>query len=152
RCWSAATTPLHIADDTLRSSMALLPLLTAEDILDMPEARHAELVRGTLVPVSPTNFGHGFCASQAIFVLMSFAKPRRLGFVLSAETGYILARNPDIVRAPDVGFVRADRLEFDDRARRFIDGAPDLAVEVISPRNRSREVTRKTREYLRAGG
>jgi len=44
-----------------------------------------------------------------------------------------LTTDPDTVRAPDVAFVRRDRLPAGDAVERYFVGAPDLAVEVISP-------------------
>jgi len=71
--------------------------------------------------------------------------------VLSAETGFLLARRPDTVRAPDVAFVSAERLEQARTTRGFFPGPPDLAVEVLSPTDRAGEVHAKVADYLAAG-
>jgi Uma2 family endonuclease len=65
--------------------------------------------------------------------------------------GYVIHTNPDTVRAPDVGFLRRERLPVGDIPTDFFAGAPDLAVEVISPRDRLSDVLEKTKEYLAAG-
>jgi len=56
-----------------------------------------------------------------------------LGAVFAAETGFLLEGNPDTVRAPDVAFVRRDRVEEVGETAGFFPGPPDLAVEVVSP-------------------
>jgi len=66
------------------------------------------------------------------------------------EVGFILSRNPDTVRAPDIAFVSADRLAGKD-VEGFFEGPPDIAVEVLSPDDRASEVQAKIRQYLAAG-
>jgi Uma2 family endonuclease len=63
-----------------------------------------------------------------------------------AEVGFVLRRQPDTARAPDVAFLRADRVPRADGATRFAEGAPDLAVEVLSPDDRASEVAEKVEE------
>jgi Uma2 family endonuclease len=77
-------------------------------------------------------------------------EPRKLGRVY-VEVGFILRRNPDTVRGPDVAFVRADRIPPQGEPRGFWEIAPDLAVEVISPTNTPSEVQAKIREWIEAG-
>lgn len=84
--------------------------------------------------------------------LAVFVRQHRLGVVLGAETGYILKRNPDTVRAPDASFVSTETLNRVGRpARGFFPGAPDLAVEVLSPDDRPAYVDEKTRDWFSAG-
>ena len=73
----------------------------------------------------------------------------RLGTVVAAETGFVLARDPDTVRAPDVAFLRASRPSGPQRG--YYPGAPDLAVEVLSPDDRPGYVREKVAEWLEAG-
>ena len=123
--------------------------LTAEELLAMPDdgMRH-ELVRGELTTMVPAGWDHGKVGGIIEDHLRQHVKANRLGVVPMSDTGYLLARNPDTVRAPDVSFVRLER---DRTERGFYPGVPDLAVEVISPTDRYAEVEEKTREYLRAG-
>jgi Uma2 family endonuclease len=67
-----------------------------------------------------------------------------------AETGFQISRDPDTVRAPDVAFVRAERLPAAEPLG-FFPGAPDLAVEVLSPSDRAGEVLAKVQDWLEAG-
>ena len=126
-------------------------LLTAEDLYGMPEEdERYELVEGRLVVSEPPGWTHGSIAANIAALLLGFVRPRRLGAVV-VESGYVLARGPDTVRGPDVSFVRADRVPHADVAHRFYEGAPDLAVEIVSPDDRAREIARKVANYLQAG-
>lgn len=131
--------------------MTVRSLLTAEEFarLDVGENR-AELVRGELVMMTPAGARHGLVAGRLGGILSAFVAERGLGEVLAAETGYILGRNPDTVRAPDVSFVARNRA-----AEGFPDGfapfAPDLAVEVLSPGDTFAGVLAKVQDYLAAG-
>jgi Uma2 family endonuclease len=80
-----------------------------------------------------------------------FVEDHDLGVVFAAETGFQLARAPDTVRAPDVSFVRKERLPEGDLPTGYWPGPPDLAVEVMSPNDSKPEVERKAQEYLRKG-
>ncbi len=70
---------------------------------------------------------------------------------LGAETGFVLARDPDTVRAPDAAFVSLERAAAVGRTVKYWPGAPDLAVEVVSPDDSFREVEEKARDWLPAG-
>ena len=74
-----------------------------------------------------------------------------LGQVYAAETGFKLASNPDTVRAPDAAFIRRERLDEGKSVEGYWPGAPDLAVEVISPDDRYTEVEEKVFDWLDAG-
>lgn len=122
---------------------------TADELLRMPDDGYRyELVQGELIRMSPAGTRHGRIGTRIAARLALFAEERRLGVVVSGDTGFILSRNPDTVRAPDAAFVRADRYVDTDR---FFPGPPDLAIEVISPTDLYTEVDAKTREYLEAG-
>jgi Uma2 family endonuclease len=82
--------------------------------------------------------------------LRDFVSRGQLGVVVAAETGFTLARDPDTVRAPDAGFIRAARVP-DPLPRGYADLAPDLAVEVLSPDDRPGEVLAKVADWLNAG-
>jgi len=74
-----------------------------------------------------------------------------LGIVVGAETGFVLARDPDTVRAPDAAFVCAERVAPGKLPETYWPGPPDLAVEVLSPNDHPAEVEAKTLEWLAAG-
>jgi Uma2 family endonuclease len=127
------------------------PLVTLETYPDVAPAGRSELVRGEVIEVTPSGSLHGYITTQIDRALGNFLAAHRLGVALSGDTGYILARNPDTVRAPDVGVVLRERLPEGGIPEGFFPGPPDLAVEVVSPWDRWFEVEEKVAEYLRAG-
>lgn len=100
--------------------------------------------------MSPAGSEHGAIAAEMAAVLRDFVKPRRLGVVLGAETGFRIAADPDTVLAPDAAFIVADRVG-ERLPRGYFPGAPDLAVEVVSPSDRASEVIAKVENWLAAG-
>jgi len=125
-------------------------ITTAEQLLHSPDLGRCELVRGELVMMSPAGFEHGRILVRITRPLAEFVEQQRLGVVTGAETGFHIGRDPDTVRAPDVAFLRAARVPAEPE-RGFFPGAPDLAVEVLSPEDRASEVLAKVRQWLDAG-
>lgn len=125
-------------------------ITTADELFQASGLGRCELVRGELFMMSPAGFEHGQIAGLLCLRLGQYVENRALGTVTGAETGFLISRSPDTVRAPDVAFIRAERLP-SAPIRGFFPGAPDLAVEVLSPNDVPREVAAKTREWLDAG-
>jgi Uma2 family endonuclease len=126
-------------------------LLTAEEFWLLRDAdKRRALVRGEVVESMPPGGKHGAIASELNAQLRVWAKQGSRGYV-GVESGFILARNPDSVRAPDVSYVRADHIPATGIPEAFWELAPDLAVEVVSPSESAEEVRDKVREYLDAG-
>ena len=125
--------------------------MTAEELLhlNLPNKR-TELVRGVLIVREPAGYQHGEVAMSIAASIHAFVKPQKLGRVLAAETGFILERGPDTVRAPDVAFVSADR-EPNPVLKGYAPFSPDLAVEVLSPDDRAGEVLAKVGDWLKGG-
>ena len=132
---------------------AMLPaeLMTAEDLLHLkiPNKR-TELVRGVLVVREPAGYTHGRVAANIMGKLSAHLDQTRTGQLFAAETGFTLTRGPDTVRAPDLAYVRNERL-LDPATRGFPNLAPDLVVEVLSPDDRPGEVLAKVADWLSAG-
>ncbi|RMH91081.1 MAG: Uma2 family endonuclease, partial [Calditrichaeota bacterium] len=125
---------------------------TAEELLHMSgDGFRYELVRGELRKISPTGQRHGRIANRIATSLSNHVWEHDLGDVFAAETGFKLSENPDTVRAPDVAFVCRERLEQVEDQEGFFPGAPDLAVEVISPGDTYSQVEEKVRDWLDAG-
>ncbi len=123
-------------------------LITAEQVARYPYSeRSCELVDGRVVDMSPASWQHGRIAGRVMRVLVPWTNEHG-GDVVSAETGFLLRRDPDTVRAPDVAYLCAGR---EVRASPFVDGAPDVAIEVLSPDARTGETARRVRDYLDAG-
>ena len=132
--------------------MSVKQLLTAEQLWAMPEVpgKRFELVKGELVEVPPAGGLHALIVKVFLRLLDPFVLARNLGEVFADGLGYIIGRNPDIVRVPDVSFVSRARLPAGGIPEGFIPFAPDLAVEIVSPGDRAEEVYGKVREYLAA--
>jgi Uma2 family endonuclease len=126
--------------------------VTAEQFYELPDdgSRH-ELLRGMLVSEPLSGGLHGRTVSRLTKFLTTFVDSRRLGVIYTGDTGFVLARDPDTVRGPDVAFLSARRCQEIADERHFIPGAPDLAIEVVSPHDRIREVLGKVSDYLAAG-
>ncbi len=101
--------------------------------------------------MSPAGFKHGAIVARLTGALVPHIEANDLGEVTGAETGFKLASDPDTVRAPDVGFVRRERIPVGELTEKFWPGAPDLAVEVISPNDTLYEVDERVEDYLAAG-
>src|SRR5919109_273859 len=108
--------------------------MTAEELLHMPDdGFRYELIRGELRKMAPAGHQHGRIAINVTTPLDQHVRAHNLGTVYAAETGFKLASNPDVVRAPDIAFIRRQRVEEVGNVEGYWPGAPDLAVEVISP-------------------
>jgi Uma2 family endonuclease len=131
--------------------------MSADDLFALGEdtSHGYELVDGVLVRMSPTGFQHGEIVFALGFALNAYVKLRKLGKVMAAETGYILSLpgQPDTVLAPDVSYVRAERVPArdDPNIAKFQRLAPDLVAEVASPDQFKPELAAKARLYLDAG-
>jgi Uma2 family endonuclease len=127
-------------------------LLTAEDLLRLPDDEsRTELVRGELKKMAPAGGEHGGLAMDLALIVGAFVRNEHLGRTFAAETGFLLQRDPDTVRAPDFAFVRQERLAGGPLPRGYIPFAPDLAVEVISASESAEDVQEKVADYLNAG-
>jgi Uma2 family endonuclease len=126
------------------------PGMSAEALYALTGEERYELVSGELRVSEPPGWSHGVIAARLASRLAVHAGTHRLGDVV-VETGFVLRRNPDTVRGPDVAFVRAGRAPGAAGAHRFFEGAPDLAIEVVSPDDRAWEIGEKVEEYLVAG-
>ena len=127
-------------------------LLTAEDLLKLPRGRFRyELIEGELKQRSPAGHDHGRIAMELSAPLHQYVKANKLGKVYAAETGFLLKTDPDTVRAPDIAFIRQERVARVGRSKGYWRGAPDLAVEVISPSNSVGELEDKIQMWLEAG-
>ena len=123
-------------------------LVTAEQLPEVAPGRRVELVQGEIIEMSPVGKFHSETVGVLLHWIIGFIRERQLG-AAGTERGFVLARDPDLVRAPDVHFIRRGRLANDGPG--YFEGAPDLAVEVLSPEDRASEVEEKIAQYLAAG-
>ena len=128
------------------ASTATRPV-TADELLAMSEGRR-ELIYGEVIEMAPAGVEHGFIEGDIYHYLSVFVRSKRLGRVFPGDTGFLLATDPDLVRVPDVAFVRRERVV---RTPKYYPGAPDLAVEVVSPGDSYTEVSEKVAMWLAHG-
>ena len=127
--------------------------MTADELFHYShEPFRTELVRGRLFEMEPAGALHGAVAAAICELLRTHVRARGLGTVFGAETGYVLEKDPDTVRAPDASFVTRERIEaLGGIPSEYFPGPPDLAFEVTSPRDRRGEAQSKIRSWLEAG-
>ncbi len=126
---------------------------TEEELQSLPEDGFIhEVVDGELVMSPKNNFEHENICAALLIALRSFAGKHRLGLVLGSSAGFWMSNRN--CRAPDISFIPKERLlklRFSPRARKFFPGAPDLAVEVLSPSNTRAEIDARLRDYFASG-
>jgi Uma2 family endonuclease len=133
-------------------AMATTRLITAEDLWLMDnDGQHYELVNGELITMPPAGGEHGEIGFTLTALIGAYLAQNRIGRGYSADTGFILARNPDVVRSPDVSVVLNDRLPPEAERRSYLEIAPDLAVEIVSPSDSSADVNDKVMQYIDFG-
>ncbi len=115
---------------------------TQAEVQALPEQGfNHEVVDGELVMSPKNDFFHGFISARLSAALLAFVQVKRLGAVLDSSTGFWMKNRN--CRAPDISFIsraRLEALEFRPSTRLFFPGAPDLAVEVLSPNNTRGEI------------
>jgi Uma2 family endonuclease len=127
-------------------------IITADELLRMPDnGFRYELVQGELRRMSPAGFHHGRLIMNIATPLDQHVRAQNLGIVCAAETGFRLTTDPDTVRAADVAFIRQARVTPETDIEGYWPGAPDLAIEVISPHDLYTEVDEKVTDWLDAG-
>lgn len=126
-------------------------LVTAGELLAMGEGRR-ELIEGEVIEKAPFGSEHGERCAYIAYLLMDFVlKNKVAGKVYGAEAGCYLRRDPDTVRAPDASFIMLSRLKAGRSPKGYFEGAPDLAVEVMSPDDTYTKVSDKAAKFLDAG-
>jgi Uma2 family endonuclease len=129
-------------------SIATRPF-TAEDILETPEGdgKRYELIAGELIVTASPSVRHAWIVSRIVRALDAFVGERDLGTIFGSPVDVRLTLFDVVV--PDILYVRKERqILFGEH---FLEGAPDLVVEVLSSSTRSRDLTEKMALYARMG-
>jgi Uma2 family endonuclease len=126
---------------------------TAEELLELPtgEGKRYELIDGELHVMCAAGAEHGRVTATTALLLGMHLRTTGTGVAFGAETGFVLASDPDTVRAPDAAYVSHAHAEAVGRTPKFWPRAPDFAVEVVSPEDSRRYVRSKALNWLNAG-
>ena len=111
-------------------------LVTGEELLALGDIGPCELIEGRIVKMSPVGDEHAGYESNFDEYLKAFVRRHKLGKVRVGEVGIYTRRNPDTVRGAEVAFVSTERYAQRKTKAGFLDVAPDLVVEVMSPDDR----------------
>jgi Uma2 family endonuclease len=124
--------------------------LTLEEFAQLPDdgVRH-EISEGELITMPPPKSLHTLIALVILEALQAYLKQRG-GARAFPEAGYVLSRDPLSIRQPDVSVLSTERIQStapDD----YFEGAPELAVEVVSPSDSAEDLDVKVEQYLQSG-
>ena len=145
------TLPIPKTSTTPTNGPDLSRTYTAEELLDFPSDWHYELINGRLREINmPTGEEHGFYTMSLSSEITMYVRAHGLGRCYAAETGFLLARDPDIVKAPDFAFVAQGRLP-EGRTRGYLPVVPDLVLETLSPSDRNTTALQKIGAWLDFG-
>lgn len=127
--------------------------ITADELSRLPDdgSHRYELDRGRLLTMTPAGTLHAAVTVRIAAALAKYVDESKSGVVLAGDPGFKLESDPDTVRAPDVAFIARERIPGEGLTPGFWPGAPDLAVEVLSPCDRRSDVNRKIEQYLQLG-
>lgn len=134
----------------LRVNSTAEQLLTGDEFYALGDIRPCELVQGRVVPMSPPSYEHGEIEFTFGSIIRAFVREHRLGRVSGGEAGVYVSRDPDTVRGVDIMFISHERYARRSSAA-FLDVAPDLVVEVLSPGNTMSEMMQNLGEYFGIG-
>ena len=130
-------------------------LMTGGELFALPDDDFQyEIDEGVLIMMAPAGGAHGRAEMKLAVKLFNIVEDNDLGEVHPSDTGFVLSLDPDTVRAPDIAFVRKERLPLpthDVEGEGYLVGAPDLAVEIQSAHQSPADLRRKVTQYLAAG-
>lgn len=125
-------------------------LITGDELLAMGDIGPSELIDGRIIYMSPVGDEHGSIAFNLGGKLKAFVQERNLGRVTGGEVGIYIRRNPDRIRAADVAFISRER-GGGRPGKGFLQIAPELVVEIMSPDDRWQDMRKKIEEYFSIG-
>ncbi len=126
-------------------------LISGVELAHMGDVGPCELIDGRIVSMTPTGDEHGWIEGNFYEALRGFVRSRRLGKVLVGEVGIFTRRDPDRVRGADVLFISNERYAQRSGTSGYLDVAPELVVEILSPGDRIIDTMQKLRESFGIG-
>ena len=130
-------------------------IMTADEFWDWvhrPENRdrHFELERGKVVEVSRPGELHGVVCANVTWILGTYIRQRRKGYVCGNDTGIMWECDPDTVKGPDLFYYATNR-SYGELNPKWTEEVPALVVEVRSPNDRQSKITRRIVQFLKWG-
>jgi Uma2 family endonuclease len=124
--------------------------LTVQEFAQLPDdgVRH-EISEGELITKAPPKFLHTLVAVAVFEVLQAYLKQHG-GARAFPEAGYVLSHDPLTIRQTDVSVLSAERIRATD-VNGYVEGAPELAVEIVSPSHSAQDLEIKVQQYLHTG-
>lgn len=124
--------------------------VTGAELFARGDVGPCELIEGKIVPMPPSGAKHGRIESNLISALLAFVRQHGLGWVFGGEVGIYTRRNPDTVWGADIVLLSKERAP-EGPPDGFLEIAPELVVEVISPSDRWQDMRQKISEYFALG-
>lgn len=132
------------------SAQASSLLMTGEEMASRADLEQGELIEGVYVEMMAPSYEHGRIESNIVFLLGMHVRQHKLGHIFSGDAGIYTKQNPDTVRGMDVAFMSHERYG-QISSKTYLDVAPELIVEVMSPSNRWADMHDKLDEYFAIG-
>jgi Uma2 family endonuclease len=131
--------------------MAITRLLTVREVEESPPEGHWELIDGELVPLAPAGLKSSTTGHRIGRLVGNYVDEHDLGMMTNAEGGFVLFSDRETLIAPEIAFIRKDRVPPEEEHNHFPRLAPDLVVEILSPSDRLASALGKVSLYLQAG-
>lgn len=125
-------------------------LITGEEFFRMADTNWCELIEGRIVRYHPTGYAHGEYELNFATALRAFVRKHQLGRVMAGEVGIYVRRDPDSVRGADILYISHEQYA-QMQSDSFMDVAPELVVEIMSPDDAWSMVMQKLRDYFNIG-
>jgi Uma2 family endonuclease len=126
-------------------------LVTADDVWQMGEDAHVEVIRGELREVAAAGGRHGEVGGQFGGHLWIYGEHGRKGRVYTSETGLVIEQTPTLLLVPDLVYFKVEHLPGGKAPIWFFEIPPDAVLEVLSPSQRFSELVEKAVAYLKFG-
>jgi Uma2 family endonuclease len=124
---------------------------TDAEFMALPDdGHHYEIVNGELIDMGNSGALHGYICSNLMILLGGYVQQQKLGAMFDSSTAFRMKNGNR--RSPDISFFAKARLQgITTLPSGYLEGAPDLAVEVLSPGNTFEEIADKLEEYFQNG-
>jgi Uma2 family endonuclease len=141
------TTQTLAVETDVEATPEIRRLITGEELYQMTNLGPTDLVRGEIVERMPTGHRHGDVEVNLGFFLKNYLRAHKLGKVFGGETGVYTGRGPDTVRGVDLAYMSRERFA-QVKSSSYLDVAPELIVEIMSPNDAWSDVHEKLAEYF----